>query len=303
MQAPKSRRPSRRARSSVDQHSADRDSVPAEELGGRVVDEIRAMIEGLQQIRRREGRIHEQRQFRLVRDGGDRGNVEDLQSRVAECLAEEQPRVRANRLSPGIEVARANERGLDAEARQRIGKQIVRAAVERARGDEVRARAGDRRHREVQRGLAARGRDGPHAAFERRHALLEHRVGRIGDARIDVPAALHVEERRRVVRVAEDEGGGEVDRRRTRARDRIGPLARVQAERVELQSAGCGHDVLLGVRRILAGHMVCHSRASGNPATLSGSHWVPAWPFLETRLRSFGRASKLAFARFRGDDS
>src|SRR5712691_3001783 len=30
------------------------------------------------------------------------------------------------------------------------------------------------------------------------------------------------------------------------------------------------------VRRILAGHMVCHSRASGNPATLSGSHWVPA---------------------------
>src|SRR5258708_32305262 len=79
----------------VDQHSADRDSVPAEEFGGRVVDEIRAMIEGLQQIRRREGRIDEQRQFRLVRDGGDRRNVEDLQSRVAERLADEQPRVRA----------------------------------------------------------------------------------------------------------------------------------------------------------------------------------------------------------------
>src|SRR2546426_11541507 len=100
----------------VDQHPADRDSVPAEELGGRVVDEIRAMIEGLQQIRRREGRIDEQRQFRLVRDLRHRRNIEHVEARIPEGLAEEQPRVWADRIFPGAQVARVDEARLDAEA-------------------------------------------------------------------------------------------------------------------------------------------------------------------------------------------
>ena len=187
-----------------------------------------------------------------MRDRGDRGNVEHVQSRVAESLAEEKLRLRPDRLFPGGEIARVDEGGLDAEARQRIGEQIVRAAVERARCDDVRACCRDRGDRQVQRGLAARGRDRSDAAFQGRHPLLEHGVGGVGDARVDVPAALHVEERRGVVRVAEHEGRGEIDRNRARAGDRIGPLSGVQAERVELERSGCGHGVLLGVRPILA---------------------------------------------------
>jgi len=67
-----------------------------------------------------------------------------------------------------------------------------------------------------------------------------------------VTGALHVEERSGVVSVAEDERRREIDRRRARAGDRIGPLARVKAERIELQGSGCGHGVLLGVRPIVA---------------------------------------------------
>src|SRR5260221_3976757 len=104
----------------------------------------------------------------------------------------------------------------------------------------------------MQRGLAAGGCNRSDTALERRHALLEHRVGGIGDAQVDVPAALYVAERGRVVLVAEHEGRGEIDRNRARAGDRVGPLARVQAERVELERSGCGHGVLLGVRPILA---------------------------------------------------
>jgi hypothetical protein len=35
----------------------------------------------------------------------------------------------------------------------------------------------------------------PTPSLEGRDALLEHRVGRIGDARVDVARALHVEQR------------------------------------------------------------------------------------------------------------
>src|SRR5437667_1743185 len=55
-----------------------------------------------------------------------------------------------------------------------------------------------------------------------------------------------------MVRVAAHERRGEIDRYRACTGDRIGPLARVQAERVELERSGCGHGVLLGVRPILA---------------------------------------------------
>ena len=71
------------------------------------------------------------------------------------------------------------------------------------------------------------------AALERRDAFLQHRIGRVGDARIHVAGAFHVEQRRGVIGIAEDEGGGEVDRRRARAGVRVGRLSGVQAERVE----------------------------------------------------------------------
>ena len=80
----------------------------------------------------------------------------------------------------------------------------------------------------------------PDAAFQRRDPLLEHGVGRVGDARVDVPAALHVEQRRGVVGVLEHVGRGEIDRLRARAVLRIGLLARVQAERCRTgRTSGC----------------------------------------------------------------
>ena len=44
---------------------------PRQELGGRVVDQVGAVVEGLHQPRRGEGRVHQQRHAGLVRDGGD----------------------------------------------------------------------------------------------------------------------------------------------------------------------------------------------------------------------------------------
>jgi hypothetical protein len=105
----------------------------------------------------------------------------------------------------------------------------------------VLARAQQRHDGEVQRRLSAGGGDATHAAFERRDPLLEHRARRIGDARIDVTGALHVEERRGVVAVREYERCRLVDRRGARAGLRIRPRTGMQRQRVEVRGLGLGH--------------------------------------------------------------
>jgi hypothetical protein len=61
----------------------------------------------------------------------------------------------------------------------------------------------------VSRGHGKRG----GAALQGRNALLEHGLGRVHDARIDVAEGLEVEQRRSVVDILEYVRGGLVDRR------------------------------------------------------------------------------------------
>jgi parallel beta-helix repeat protein len=76
---------------------------------------------------------------------------------------------------------------------------------------------------------------------ERRDPLLQHRDRRVGDARIHVARALHVEERSRVLGIAEDVRGGLVDRHRAAAGRRVGRLAGVQRQRLEIGVLGPSH--------------------------------------------------------------
>ena len=79
----------------VDQHATDHRAVAAEELGRRVEDQVGAVLERLHQPGRREGRVDEQRNAGVVGDRADGRDVEHVQPRVAERLAEQQLRVRA----------------------------------------------------------------------------------------------------------------------------------------------------------------------------------------------------------------
>jgi hypothetical protein len=99
----------------------------------------------------------------------------------------------------------------------------------------------------MQRRLAAGDRERADAAFERGDALLEHGDGWIGDAAVYVAADLEVEQAGGVLDVAEDVARRLVDRHRARTRHRIGPLAGVQGQRVELQEIGVGHAALPAV--------------------------------------------------------
>ncbi len=222
----------------VDQHAADGGAVPAQELGGRVVEQVGTVCKRLQQPWRGEGRIDQQRHAGIVRDRRHGRDVEHVQPWVAQRLAKQQARLGADGRAPAVDVARPDKGGFDAEAAQRVVQQVVRTAVQRRRRHDMRARAHQCDDGQVQRGLARRRGDRADAVFQCRHALFEHRHGGVGEARVDVARALHVEQRGSVLAVAEDEGGGEVDRRRAGAGGRVGRGTGMQRQRVE---AGFGH--------------------------------------------------------------
>ena len=72
-------------------------------------------------------------------------------------FTEEQLGVGAHGGAPAVDVARLDERGFDAEARECVVQQVLRAAIQRRAGHDVAARAHQRGNRQVQRGLAAGG--------------------------------------------------------------------------------------------------------------------------------------------------
>ncbi|MNT28972.1 hypothetical protein D3C72_1646930 [compost metagenome] len=212
--------------------------MSAQELGRGMVEQAGAEIERAQQVGRGEGRIDQQRDAVVLAELGQRGDIQHVQARVAQRLAEQQPGVGADRGAPGVDVARLDEGGLDAEAAQRVVQQVVRAAVQRRRGHHVRARAHQRGHRQVQRGLARGRGDGAGAVLQRGDALFQHGHGGVGNTGIDVPRALHVEQRRGVLAVAEHEGRGQVDGGGAGPGGGVWRGAGVQRQRIE---SGSGH--------------------------------------------------------------
>ncbi len=102
-------------------------------------------------------------------------------------------------------VGRVRPRDVPIELLERVIELVDRAAVELAAGDELIARLQERVEgeelRRVPRGDGERG----GAAFERGDAPFEHRLRRVGDARVDVAERFEPEQRGGVVGVVEDE--------------------------------------------------------------------------------------------------
>ena len=65
----------------VDNDAADARAVAADELRGRVKHDVRAPLDRAAEKRRREGVVHDQRKVVIVRNGGDRFDVEQIARR------------------------------------------------------------------------------------------------------------------------------------------------------------------------------------------------------------------------------
>ncbi len=231
--------------------------------------------------------IDQQRNPGFMGDLGDGLQIEQLQPGIADGLGEDQPRLGTDRLLEAGDIARRHEAGGDGEARQGVAEEIDAAAIERGGGDDMAARAHQRGDGEMQCGMAAGGGHGADAAFQCCHALLQHGDGRVGDPRIDMADALQVEQRRGRLDIAKDIGGGLIDRHRSRAGGGIGPLAGMQAQRLETEELGVGHGLEPVWRREpvwkripLCGIRFCFSK-NGGP--LGPAARRPSPPFLKPR--------------------
>ena len=124
-----------------------------------------------------------------------------------------------------------------AEILERVIELVDRAAVELLRRDEFVAGLHQAMEHQNLRRVAGRHGKSRRAAFERGDALLEHGLGRIADARIDVAEGLQAEQRSGVIDAFEHIRGGLIDRRRARAGGRIGLRAGMDGKRGEARNA------------------------------------------------------------------
>ena len=149
-----------------------------------------------------EGVVHDQRNAGLARHRREGLEIGDVEARIADGLDVERLRAVVDRAPERLRIVAVDELRRDAEPRQGDLQLVVGAAVEKARGDDVVAGAGDRGERQELRRLTGGDRDRSRAAFERRDALLEDVGGRIHDPGVDIAELLQREEPRAVRRSA-----------------------------------------------------------------------------------------------------
>lgn len=204
----------------VDDDTAEDRPLSGEELARGVHDDRRAVLEGPQQVRRREGVVDEEGDAALGPDGGDRGDVEHVVAGVRDRLGEQGARVRAQGGAPRVGVGDVvDEVCGDAQTREVVQQQAPRALVDVVGADDVVAGAHESQDRDRDRGLPARHQKRLGAALERCEPALDGVDGGIAGARV-AEAVAAAEVGGGVVEPVEEEPCREVDRQRPRPRRR-----------------------------------------------------------------------------------
>jgi hypothetical protein len=191
---------------------------------GAVVDRL-AEIGGGQRV------VDDQRHAGLLRDVGDRLDVGDDAARIGDRFDEDGLGLGRDGALERADIVGLGPHHVPVEILEGVVELVDRAAIKLLRGDEFVARAHQAVHGHHLRGVAGGDGQAGGAAFERGDALLQHGIGRIADAGIDVAEGLQAEQRRGVVDILEHERGGLIDRRGTRAGGRVRLGAGMDRER------------------------------------------------------------------------
>ena len=215
--------------------------MPAEKLGQRMHDDVGAMLDGAGEVGRGQRVVDDEGHACLLGDGGDGIEVGDDAAGIGNRLDEDRLGLRCQCRAKRGSIRRVGEAHRPAAFGEGLGELIDRAAVKLARGDELVPRFEQCVEHEHLRRVTRRDGKRSRAALERRDALLEHRLGRVGDARIDVTEGLEIEQSRRMLDVVEDIGRGLIDRRRPRAGRGVRLRTGVDGKRVEAGLPVSGH--------------------------------------------------------------
>ncbi len=192
------------------------------------------------QIGRRQGVVDDERHAGALRHLRDRREVGDDAARIGDRFDEDRLGARRDGALEGGDVVGIGPHHVPAEALEGVVELVDRAAIERARGDEFVARRQQRLEGDELRGMAGADGERRGAAFQRGDALLQHAVGRVADAAVDIAERLQPEQRGGVVDIVEHEGGGLVDRRHPRLGGRVRLRAGMDGERGEAGAMGVG---------------------------------------------------------------
>lgn len=169
----------------VDNDTADGGAVAADPLGGRVDNNVGAVLDGLAEVAAgTKGVVDNDGDALLVRGLGDRLKVGDVEARVADRLEVDGLGLVVDRGGNVLGLVAGDELGRDAEAGQDDLELVVGAAVEVGGRDNVVAGVGEGSDRQELRGLTGGSGDGGDTALEGSDTLLEDVDG--GLARISM---------------------------------------------------------------------------------------------------------------------
>ena len=209
----------------LDDDAAEAGAVPADEFRRGVHDDVRAVLDGAQEVRRREGVVDDDGDALCVCRLGDGLDVHEVGVRVADGLDEDAFRVRTDGVGEALCARlRRDEGHVDAPVLRRVCEEVVGATIDGLLRDDVVARMGEcldrRRDRRCARGKGECRR----AALECRDALFKDVLRRIHQASVDVARILESKAVGSVLRIVEDVRGRLIDRYGTRIRHGIGFL-------------------------------------------------------------------------------
>ena len=199
---------------------------PAGVLGRGVHHHVGPEGERLLEVRRGEGVVHHQQRPGVVGDGGERGDVTDVEQRVGGRLDPDDLRARGDRRCRRGGVVHGGGRVLQAPARGDLVDQPVGAAVRVVGDDDVVAGHAHRVQQGVLRGQPGGEGEASFALLQGGQVALERRAGRVGRAAVLVATAQPPDT---VLLV----GRGGVDGRDHRTRHRVGLVARMDRAGLE----------------------------------------------------------------------
>jgi hypothetical protein len=142
----------------------------------------------------------------------DPGDIDDVTCRVSQRLTVHGLGFAIDQCGHRVEVLGVCEPHLDAHLREGVREQVVGAAVQRRHADEVIAGFGNRLNGVGRSRLAGSQRQPGSPALHVCNTLLQHVVGRVHDAAVDIPQHRQVEQVGAVLSVVEGVRGSLVNR-------------------------------------------------------------------------------------------
>ena len=192
--------------SAVNDHSANRSSVAAHELGHGMDDDIGAVLDGAKQDWRCHGVVDDQRHAVLVGNSCEPLDVRDVSGRIPYAFAEYGSGIFVDQFLDILGAIALRKTARDPLFRKNVLEQRVSGAVQLRERNNVVAGFRDVHERVVDGSHPRTDTQALHAAFERGNAFLEDCVGGIADAGIDVPLNFEIEQRSAMLRAIKLEG-------------------------------------------------------------------------------------------------